>query len=102
MPTEKLETYVGKNLRYLLKVNDLSGQRFSKLFSVSPQAVSGWLSGSSYPRFETLIQIVTHFDINLHEFVFTDYSVTGSGAYVSEIEDLKRRVAKLEEDYKLL
>lgn len=56
-----------KNLKSLLKTNDLNYADFSKKIGVRPSTVSMWMSGRSFPRIDVLEKIAQLFNITVND-----------------------------------
>lgn len=63
---------LSKNLRELRLKNDLTQEQLAEIFTVSPQAISRWENGSTYPDITMLPSIANYFNISLDELVGMD------------------------------
>lgn len=58
---------LGKNLKKLRMRNELTQEQFAEVCGVSPQAVSRWENGATYPDITLLPTIANYFDVTVDE-----------------------------------
>lgn len=58
---------LGENLRRLRRQKELTQEELADIFSVSPQAISRWEKGSTYPDITMLPTIAGFFDVTLDD-----------------------------------
>ena len=100
---------IRSNLNYLKMSHYLNDREFSNRIGINRATYSAIKKGTGKPSLDTLIKIVNAFDINLHDFVFTDMSkksdmvdtsVKGVNDvlvnYGKRIEDLEDRIRNVE------
>lgn len=63
---------LGENLKNLRKKNSLTQEQLADVLGVSPQAVSRWESGTTYPDITTLPTIANYFDVTLDDLIGMD------------------------------
>ncbi|MCL2665826.1 MAG: helix-turn-helix transcriptional regulator [Defluviitaleaceae bacterium] len=64
--------YFNEKLKRYRKANDLTQERLAEIFRVSPQAVSRWETGASYPDIELLPRIASYFKVTVDELLGVD------------------------------
>lgn len=64
--------YFSQNVKLLRKRKGETQSDVSTAIGVEITSYGGYERGKAYPKFETLVKIVEHFHINLHDLVFTD------------------------------
>ncbi|MCH5193470.1 MAG: helix-turn-helix transcriptional regulator [Oscillospiraceae bacterium] len=62
----------GENLKKLRKGNDLTQEQLADILGVSPQAVSRWEIGTTYPDITMLPTIANYFDVTLDDLIGMD------------------------------
>ena len=63
---------IGENIKKMRTVQGLTQEQLAQALEVSPQAVSRWEIGSTYPDIELLPVIAGFFDVSLDELMGTD------------------------------
>ena len=63
---------LGENLKGLRKKNSLTQEQLADVLGVSPQAVSRWESGTTYPDITMLPTIANYFDVSLDDLMGMD------------------------------
>lgn len=63
---------LGENLKRLRMQNELTQEQLAEVFGVSPQAISRWELGSTYPDITLLPTIARYFDITTDELLGVD------------------------------
>jgi len=62
-----MKIHLSENLRKLRFKNHLTQEQLAEIFTVSPQAISRWENGSTYPDITMLPSIANYFNISLDE-----------------------------------
>ena len=79
------------NLKFLLKVHNLSQEEFGKLIANSSGgAVSTWINNTHKPPLEKLIMISDYFKVNVEDLLYSNLSKGGPLTYY-ELAYLGRR-----------
>lgn len=60
---------LGENLRRLRLKSDLTQEQLAQIFNVSPQAISRWENGSTYPDITMLPYIANYYNVSLDELI---------------------------------
>ena len=60
-----MKLYLGENMRKLRLAKDLTQEQLAMELGVSPQTVSRWEGGASYPDVELLPEIAGYFDVSV-------------------------------------
>ncbi len=76
---------IGKKIRELRKKKGITQETFASVLSVSPQAVSKWESGLTYPDMEMIPVIAGYFEVSLD--ILFDYDVREMKAKIQKITD---------------
>lgn len=63
---------LGENLKKLRLKRELTQEQLAEAFGVSPQAVSRWENGATYPDITLLPTIASYFDISIDEIIGFD------------------------------
>ena len=63
---------IGENIKKIRTVQGLTQEQLAQALEVSPQAVSRWEIGSTYPDIELLPVIAGFFDVSLDELMGMD------------------------------
>lgn len=63
---------IGKTIKKLRKLQNLSQEKLAEYFNVTPQAVSKWENGTAYPDVTMLPSIANYFNITLDELFSMD------------------------------
>ncbi len=66
---------IGKNIRKIRSVKQLSQQAFADLFGVSRASVGSYEEGRADPKIDTIIAIANYFSITLEEFLTKELTV---------------------------
>ena len=56
-----------KNLKYLIKKNNIKNIDLANYLSVSKGAVSNYISGVSIPKLETMVKIASFFEVGFEK-----------------------------------
>ena len=67
-----MKLYLGENMRKLRLAKDLTQEALAEELGVSPQTISRWEGGSSYPDVELLPEIAGYFDISVDALIGAD------------------------------
>jgi len=54
--------YISEKLKQFRKARDLTQEQIAAVFNVSPQSVSRWETGATYPDMELLPSIASYFN----------------------------------------
>lgn len=76
---------IGKNIRELRKKKGITQDALASVLSVSPQAVSKWESGLTYPDMEIIPVIAGYFEVSMD--MLFDYDVREMKARIKKIID---------------
>ena len=82
-----MKLYLGENMRKLRLAKDLTQEALAEELGVSPQTISRWEGGSSYPDVELLPEIAGYFDVSVDALIGADT--------VRQKEHLKAGIAAL-------
>lgn len=58
---------IGKKIKELRKAQNLSQEKFAEFFDITPQAVSKWESGTTYPDITIIPSIANYFNVTIDE-----------------------------------
>ena len=83
-----MPTYFSKKLKNLRKSRDLTQEQIADTFHVSPQAVSRWETGATYPDVAMLPHIAIFFKITVDELLGTE-AILGEEKAVGYIRDIR-------------
>lgn len=103
-----------KNISHLAHKKQLKNADLARVLNLSRTQVGNYMSGSSWPRIDTLIEIAQYFDVNLDDLILKDLSQDSGRPFGAEGEDkdstdtttdrmnelLEQRVKQLEEEIK--
>ena len=64
--------YISEKLKQFRKARDLTQEQIADIFNVSPQSVSRWETGATYPDMELLPSIASYFNITVDELLGVD------------------------------
>jgi transcriptional regulator with XRE-family HTH domain len=64
--------YISEKLKQFRKARDLTQEQIADVFNVSPQSVSRWETGATYPDMELLPSIASYFNITVDELLGVD------------------------------
>ena len=64
-----MEIKISKNLKMLMKEQDLKQQALAEEIGISQSAISSWLSGKKEPSIESLWKLADFFDVSIDELV---------------------------------
>ena len=64
-----MEIKISKNLKMLMKGQDLKQQELAEEIGISQSAISSWLSGKKEPSIESLWKLADYFDVSIDELV---------------------------------
>jgi len=64
--------YINEKLKQFRKEHDLTQEQLANIFNVSPQSVSRWETGATYPDMELLPSIASHFNVTVDELLGVD------------------------------
>ena len=64
--------YISEKLKQFRKARDLTQEQIAAVFNVSPQSVSRWETGATYPDMELLPSIASYFNITVDELLGVD------------------------------
>ena len=64
--------YISEKLKQFRKARDLTQEQIADVFNVSPQSVSRWETGVTYPDMELLPSIASYFEITVDELLGVD------------------------------
>ena len=67
-----MKLYIGENLKQLRLAKDLTQEELADGLGVSPQSVSRWEGGASYPDVELLPEIAGYFDVSVDALIGAD------------------------------
>ena len=76
---------IGNKIRELRKKKGITQEALASVFSVSPQAVSKWESGLTYPDMEMIPVIAGYFEVSMD--ILFDYDVREMKAKIQKIID---------------
>ena len=108
--------YFSEKFKQNRKAKDLTQEQLSEIFHVSPQAVSRWENGATYPDIELLPSIAAYFNITIDELLGVDklkdmqriekikkevYDKMNSGHMVDALEILRSAVHEFPHEYSL-
>lgn len=65
-------TFISKNIKYLLKKEDLGKDAFGKLFNLNRGTIGSYIEGKSNPKIETLQKIASRYDLLIDDLVNRD------------------------------
>lgn len=74
---------LGENLKKLRLKRELTQEQLAEVFGVSPQAVSRWENGATYPDITLLPSIAGYFDISIDEII--GFDITRKEETIKEI-----------------
>ena len=64
--------YISEKLKQFRKARDLTQEQIADIFNVSPQSVSRWETGATYPDMELLPSIASYYNITVDELLGVD------------------------------
>ena len=67
-----MKLYLGENMRKFRLAKDLTQEALAEELGVSPQTISRWEGGSSYPDVELLPEIAGYFDVSVDTLIGAD------------------------------
>ena len=67
-----MKLYLGENMRRLRLEKDMTQEALAEALGVSPQTVSRWEGGASYPDVELLPEIAGYFDVSVDMLIGAD------------------------------
>ncbi|MDR1690002.1 MAG: helix-turn-helix domain-containing protein [Clostridiales bacterium] len=67
-----MSIYFSKKLKQLRKDKDLTQEQIADIFHISPQAVSRWETGATYPDIEILPHLAIYFKVTIDELLGTE------------------------------
>lgn len=82
-----MKLYLGENMRKFRLAKDLTQEALAEELGVSPQTISRWEGGSSYPDVELLPEIAGYFGVSVDALIGADT--------VRQKEHLKAGIAAL-------
>jgi transcriptional regulator with XRE-family HTH domain len=65
------KTFIGQNISYLIKQNNLTQSGFADIFDLKQSAISSYIGGTM-PKIETIQNICAHFNISIDDFINRD------------------------------
>ena len=82
--------YISEKLKQFRKARDLTQEQVAEIFNVSPQSVSRWETGATFPDMELLPHLAIFFKVTVDELIGTDEirNEQQVGEYVREIRNL--------------
>lgn len=78
---------IGENLQLLRKEKNMTQEALAHVFNVSPQSVSKWELGISYPEMTLLPKIAEYFNVSIDELVGHNHNTSIESLYM-EIKNL--------------
>lgn len=96
---------IHQNIKYLVEEKSLGQQEFGDLFGLSQAVISNYKLGKATPKLDTIIDIASHFELDLNVFIMGDLRQNiVSEPYLSyknengkaQIEALKKTINELE------
>ncbi|GJM60914.1 helix-turn-helix transcriptional regulator [Persicobacter diffluens] len=88
-------SYIGRNIRKIRSVKNLSQAKFAELFNLARPSVGAYEEGRSEPKIETLIQIAKHFDLSID--LLLTKEITVNQLYHFDLEGTSTLLDKKEE-----
>jgi len=85
---QQMSVYFSEKFKKLRKDKDLTQEEIADIFHVSPQAVSRWETGATYPDIELLPHIAIFFKITLDELLGTE-EILGEAKAKEYIRDIR-------------
>lgn len=89
-----MENFIGENIAFLIKKNDLVIDDFGVLFDLSRGVTGQYIRKSSLPKIITIQKICAHYNISIDDFINKDLSIPqpygyrdGNVLYSSEPEN---------------
>lgn len=83
---------LGNNIRKLRRRNQRTQEALADALGVTPQAVSRWESGGSYPDMDFIPSIANYFGVTIDElFGYTNERSKRIDALAAQIEEMKRK-----------
>ncbi|MBQ3181301.1 MAG: helix-turn-helix domain-containing protein [Clostridia bacterium] len=61
--------FFSKNLRYLIKKNNIKNVELADFLGMSKSAISNYITGVSVPKLETVVKIASYFDVNFEKLI---------------------------------
>lgn len=72
-----MRIYIGSNIEYLCKVNNILLKDLGKILGKSSQAISHYVGGKSYPPVEILSDVCRYFNVTVDDLFFTNMAEEG-------------------------
>jgi len=93
-----MQTYFSEKFKALRKTRELTQEQIADTFHVSPQAVSRWETGASYPDIALLPHIAIFFKVTVDELLGTE-AIQGAEKAATHIKDIRNllNTGKLQE-----
>lgn len=66
---EQISEFFSKNLKYLIKKNNIKNIDLAKHLELAKSAISNYIKGTSVPNLETIINIASYFDVSVDNLV---------------------------------
>jgi len=88
--------YISEKLKQYRKARDLTQEQVAEIFNVSPQSVSRWETGATYPDMELLPHIAIYFDVTVDELIGTAEIKDGK-----KVEEYSKNIKNLLDSGKL-
>lgn len=85
-----MSIYFSEKFKYLRKTRNLTQEQIADIFHISPQAVSRWETGATYPDIEILPHLAIFFKVTVDELlgVETILGEEKAKGYISDIRNL--------------
>lgn len=80
--------YFSKTFKQLRKEKDLTQDQIANIFNISPQAVSRWETGATYPDIEILPHLAIFFNVTVDELLGTE-KILGEEKVKEYIRDIR-------------
>lgn len=94
--------YLSQNLNYLAAKKRVNNANLAKLLNISRSQVGNYMSGSSVPKLEGVIELAKFFDVNIDDLLLKDLSREPGRPFGAEGEDTAGADATLERMNELL
>ncbi|SER16696.1 helix-turn-helix domain-containing protein [Neolewinella agarilytica] len=78
--------YLAKNLSHLSHEKRVNNAALAKMLNISRSQVGNYMTGTSAPKIETLIQLAEFFDVNLDDLILKDLSQEAGRPFGAEGE----------------
>jgi transcriptional regulator with XRE-family HTH domain len=87
--------FLPQNISHLAHKKQLKNADLARVLNLSRTQVGNYMSGSSWPRIDTLIEIAKFFNVNLDDLILKDLSQESGRPFGAEGEDVASADATL-------